>query len=165
MTGHDDSTTLVGLLERYARVVETFWEWRNKLLTLLLGATSALIAVSATLASKLPQHRVLAAIPCFLASLVASSIGVLDRRNAEIITACYTALIPIENKLRERVDVDRDELGLFAQLGRHVVDSRGRPATSASRSGFVRYSVVVPALSGSIAVASLVVGIYITGLS
>lgn len=75
------------MYEHAQRVLETFLDWRHKVVVFTLTVVSALVAVSGWMY----QHDLRRAVagPLLLAGLQTVASMILDRRNAQIIEACY----------------------------------------------------------------------------
>jgi len=103
-------------------IANIFFDWRHKLLTLGVGAASALVAASVALQGN--TNRYAAAGPAFLGLLIATAVGVVNERFASIMTAAYRVCVQLEDEVIASLKLDDPEFpgqlvkGPFAVLTR-----------------------------------------------
>src|SRR4051812_27051254 len=88
-------------------MAKVFWDWRHKLLSLGLGAASALVALSATLGSHQtghgPYEAIAAATPALVGAVIATAVVAVNERHAAIMRATYKIGAHLEEGLFARL--------------------------------------------------------------
>jgi len=100
--------------EQNLALANVFFDWRHKLLTLGIGAASALVAISASLRS---GNDVLDATPALLGCLISISVALVNERHARILRATYQVGVELERALAQYLRLDSLGYGSNGAVG------------------------------------------------
>ena len=151
--------TLSLLYQENAKVAAIFWEWRNKIMTYFLTAISSLTVVASWLYQQYPGRYISA--PLLLGSTLSFALYLLDKRNEEILKACYQIGGDVEYKLVTTIDAEENtDLPLLKKPGA-IFTSIGKAHHNASLlRGRITYTQVLHIIFISIGVLLLALSIF-----
>jgi hypothetical protein len=131
VVNHPDHLSALQLVyQENAKVAAAFWEWRHKIILLCAVTVSVILGI----ASWMYTHQlggVALSVPFAVGAVIAGMCRVFDRRNGQILDACFRVGADLERRISDACPDQADTIGIYAA----IIESRSNTAVFSPPSG------------------------------